>query len=401
MKEESKSIRNIVHADMDTFFVSCERLRDSKLDNIPVIIGGGSDRGVVSSCSYESRYYGVRSGMPMRYALKLCPDAKVVRGDMEWYSQKSQEVTEVLQERTPVLEKASIDEFFMDISGMDQFFGCYKWTTEMMGRVKKEVGLNMSFGLSANKTVSKIATNEGKPLGKMQIELAQTRQFLNPLSIKKIPMLGNETYRELSRIGIRSIEQLATSPQEFMQKMFGKNGLSLWGKAQGIDHSPVIPYSERKSISTERTFQRDTTDVVQLKALLVKMVEKAAFELRDSEQLTSVVSVKIRYSNFDTESKQVKIPYTANDEKLIKVVKELFDRLFQRRMLIRLIGVRFAGLIRGSQQIDLFEDTIHQVSLALAIDTMKKKFGSHVITRAETFNAYKGGGAGSSRRNDE
>lgn len=382
--------RTIVHADLDTFFVSCERLRDSKLNGIPVIIGGSSNRGVVSSCSYESRYYGVRSGMPMRYALKLCPSSKVIKGDMEWYSQKSKEVTEIIQDSMPLVEKASIDEFYMDVSGMDKFFGCYKWTNELMQRVHHESGLAMSFGLSKNKTVSKIATGEGKPFGKLQIHPAQTTHFLNPLSIKKIPMLGTETYRELSRIGIRKIEQLAGSPQEFMQKMFGKNGISLWNKAQGIDDSLVIPYSERKSISCERTFLKDTTNIVQLKALLVKMIESTAFDLRNSSQLTSIITVKIRYSNFDTETKQVRIAYTANDDKIIKVVKELFDRLYQRRMLIRLIGIRFSGLVRGNEQIDLFDDTVEKVRLNEAIDKMKKRFGSGCIKRAETLNAYSG-----------
>lgn len=386
----NNTTRSIVHSDLDTFFVSCERLRDPKLNNLPIIIGGTSGRGVVSSCSYESRVYGVRSAMPMRYALKLCPQAKVIKGDGELYSQKSKEVTEILQDNMPLLEKASIDEFYMDITGMDKFFGCYKWTSELMDKVKRESGLEMSFGLSNNKTVSKIATGEGKPFGKIHITPDYTQEFLNPLSIKKIPMLGPETYRELSRIGIRSIQQLAESPQEFMQKLFGKNGVSLWHKAQGIDNTPVVPYSERKSISTERTFMKDSTDVKKLKALLVKMVEKTAFDMRASGQMCSVVAVKIRYSNFDTETKQMRIPYTANDDKLIKIVKELFDKLYQRRMLIRLIGVRFSGLVRGNEQINLFEDTVDKVRLNEAIDKIKKRFGSQYITRAETFNAYSG-----------
>jgi DNA polymerase IV len=383
--------RQIVHSDLDTFFVSCERLRDSKLNGLPIIIGGNSGRGVVSSCSYESRVFGVRSAMPMRYALKLCPQARVIKGDMELYSQKSKEVTEIIQQSMPLVEKASIDEFYMDVSGMDQFFGCYKWTNELMQKIHHESGLAMSFGLSSNKTVSKIATGEGKPFGKIHIPPTLTKRFLNPLSIKKIPMLGIETYRELSRIGIRSIEQLASSPQEFMQKLFGKNGVSLWNKAQGIDHTPVVPYNERKSISYEQTFLKDTTNLIQLKALLVKMVEKTAFDMRNSNQMASIITVKIRYSNFDTQTKQMRISYTANDDKIIKVVKELFEKLYHRRMLIRLIGIRFSGLVKGNEQINLFEDTVDRVKLNEAIDKMKKRFGSHCISRAESFNAYEGG----------
>lgn len=382
--------RTIVHTDLDSFFVSCERVRDSRLKNIPLIIGGSSDRGVVASCSYEARYFGVRSAMPMRLALKLCPQAKVIRGDMELYSQKSTEVTQIIEENAPVMEKASIDEFYLDVSGLDKFFGCYKWTNELIEKIIRETGLPMSFGMSVNKTVSKMATSEGKPRGKMDIAPAMTQHFINPLSIKKIPMLGNETYKELSRIGIRVVKTLAETPPEFMQQLFGENGISLWKKANGIDNSVVVPYTERKSLSTERTFEKDTTDVKALKALLMKMVEELAFDLRQSQQLTSVVTVKIRYSNFDTQSKQKKIPYTANDQELIDVAKTLFDALYQRRMTLRLVGVRFSGLIQGHPQIDLFEDTLEQINLYQAIDRMKKRFGKHVITRAVTSNAYKG-----------
>jgi DNA polymerase-4 len=382
--------RTIVHTDLDTFFVSCERLRDSRLENIPLIIGGQSDRGVVASCSYEARYYGVRSAMPMRMALRLCPQAKVIRGDMELYSQKSNEVTQIISENAPVMEKASIDEFYLDVSGLDKYFGCYKWTNELIDKIMRETGLPISFGMSNNKTVSKIATSEGKPKGRLEVQPSLMQGFLNPLSIKKIPMIGDETYRELSRIGIRVIQHLAETPQEFLYQMFGENGYTIWKKANGIDNSLVLPYNERKSISTERTFEKDTTAIQQLKALLIKMVEELAFELRQSGQLTSTIAVKIRYSNFDTESKQKKIAYTANDNTIIETALSLFDVLYQRRMTLRLVGIRFSGLIYGQPQIDLFEDTEEQIKLLQAIDKMKKRFGAHVITRAITGNAYRG-----------
>ncbi len=382
--------RTIVHTDLDAFFVSCERLRDSRLNDIPLIIGGRSGRGVVSSCSYEARYYGVHSAMPMRYALKLCPQAKVISGDMGFYSDKSNEVTQIINERAPIVEKASIDEFYLDITGMDKFFGSYQWTSDLVDTVTKETGLGLSFGMSKNKTVSKIATGEFKPKGKAHIQNEMVKGFLNPLSIRKIPMIGNETYKELSRIGIRVIEQLSTTPPEFLQQILGKNGNSIWKKANGIDTTPVLAYNEKKSISNERTFERDSSDILKLKALLIKMIEKTAFELRNSDQLCSIVSVKIRYANFDTETKQMKIPYTASDDKLIPIIKSLFDKLYQRRMLIRLVGIRFSGLVRGQEQINLFEDTVDKVNLTQAIDRIKKQFGSNIITRAETMNAYKG-----------
>ncbi|MFM7023066.1 MAG: DNA polymerase IV [Flavobacteriales bacterium] len=382
--------RTIVHTDLDAFFVSCERLRDSRLKNIPIIIGGNTDRGVVASCSYEARYYGVRSAMPMRLALKLCPQAKVIRGDMELYSKKSTEVTQIIAENAPVMEKASIDEFYLDVTGLDKLFGCYKWTNELIEKIIRETGLPMSFGLSVNKTVSKIATGEGKPRGKIEVPPSQTQIFINPLSIKKMPMIGTETYRELSRIGIRIIQNLAETPKEFLYQMFGDNGLTMWKKANGIDLTNVEPYSERKSISTERTFEKDTTNIKELKALLIKMVEDLSFDLRQSKQLASVVTVKIRYSNFDTETKQKKIPYSANDDVLINTVLPLFDLLYQRRMTIRLVGVRFGGLVQGNPQIDLFEDTIEQINLLQAIDHLKKRFGADAVTRAVTMGAYKG-----------
>lgn len=376
--------RTVAHLDMDTFFVSCERLVNNQLKSIPLIIGGNSDRGVVASCSYEARQYGVRSAMPMKMALRLCPQAKVVKGDMQLYSSQSRIVTEIIQEQAPVLEKASIDEFYLDISGMDRFFGNYKWTVELTQRIMRETGLPVSFGLSVNKTVSKIATSEGKPTGKLHIEPKQVQSFLNPLSIRKIPQLGTATFTLLSRIGVRKIETLSQMPVEYVQQLIGKNGKELWKKANGIDYTPVEPYSERKSISTERTFEQDTIDIYWMKGILTGMVEKLAYQLRQENWLTSCVIVKIRYNNFDTETKQQRISYTACDHILIEQVKGLFDKLYTRRMRIRLIGISFSGLVRGNYQINLFEDTNEQMKLYQAMDTIKKRFGENAIKRSIT-----------------
>jgi len=372
--------RAIVHMDLDTFFVSCERLTNSELNGIPLIIGGG-DRGVVASCSYEARKFGVRSAMPIRMAMKLCPDAKIMKGDMELYSKLSHDVTEILQEKAPVLEKASVDEFYLDITGMDKFHGSYKWTNELAQKVIKETGLPISFSLSINKTVSKIATGEGKPVGNLEIPEQNVQAFLNPLSIQKIPMVGTVTFQLLSRIGVRKIQTLAEMPAEVLQQMIGKNGLELWKKANGIDHTPVEPYSERKSISTENTFSQDTIDIPKLKRVLLGMVEKLAFQLRSEQWLTSTVTVKIRYANFDTETKQCRVAYTSADHILTKTVMELFEKVYQRRMRLRLIGVRFSGLVRGTYQIDLFEDTQEMLALYAAMDKMKSRYGFDAVMR--------------------
>ncbi|QIY83743.1 DNA polymerase IV [Chryseobacterium sp. NEB161] len=373
--------RTIAHMDLDTFFVSCERLQNSKLNGIPVIIGGG-DRGVVASCSYEARYFGVRSAMPIRMALKLCPEAKVVKGDHELYSKLSNEVTEIIQEKVPVVEKASIDEFYLDLTGMDRFFGCYQWTTEVAESIKKNTGLPISFAVSANKTVAKIGTGEAKPLGRIEIPNREIQPFLNPLSIKKIPMVGNVTFQLLSRIGIRQIKTLAEMPVDVLQQMIGKNGSELWKKANGIDESPVVPYSERKSLYTEHTFAQDSIDVENMRSLISGMVEQLAFQLRQEKWLTSVVTVKIRYANFDTETKQCRFSYTSADHTLLKYALELFKKLYTRRMRLRLIGIRFSGLVHGCHQMDLFEDTEELMNLYQSMDRMKNRFGKTAVGRA-------------------
>lgn len=372
--------RSVVHMDLDTFFVSCVRLQNSALEGIPLIVGGG-DRGVVASCSYEARKFGVHSAMPIKLALRLCPEAKIVKGDMELFSRYSNTVSQIIEERAPVMEKASIDEFYLDITGMDKFHGSYKWTNELSATVTRETGLPISFALSVNKTVSKIATGEGKPRGNLEVPQTMVQQFLNPLSIRKIPMVGDATFKLLSRIAIRNIQTLAEMPINVLQEMIGKNGIELWKKANGIDNSPVEPYRERKSLSTEDTFHQDTTDMVFLRSVLCTMVEKLAYQLRSEGWLTSNVTVKLRYSNFDTETRQVTLAYTASDHTLTKAVLEAFGKLYQRRMSLRLVGVRFSKLVRGSYQINLFEDTQEMMSLYQTMDKIKNRFGANAVMR--------------------
>ncbi len=377
--------RNIVHFDLDTFFVSVERLINPALAGKPVLIGGTSDRGVVASCSYEARKFGVHSAMPMKMARTLCRDAVIVRGDMELYSKYSHDVTDIIAEKAPMYEKASIDEHYIDVTGMDRFFGTLRWTHELRQSIMKNTGLPISFGLSVNKTVSKIATGEAKPNGELQVQRDAVKPFLAPLSIRKIPMIGDKTYRLLRSMGIVTIDTLSKIPVEMMERVMGKNGIMIWEKANGQDSTPVVPYSESKSISTETTFEQDSIDVVKMKEKLVKMVEKIAFELRDQQKLTSCVTVKIRYSNFDTHTLQKSVPYTAFDHILIPLVKELFDRLYQRRMLIRLIGVRFSGLVAGNPQLNMFEDSSEMISLYQALDKVRNKYGQKIVRRGVAY----------------
>jgi len=374
--------RTIVHMDLDTFFVSVERMINSTLVGKPVIIGGMSDRGVVSSCSYEARQFGVHSAMPMRMAKQLCDDAVFIRGDMEEYSKQSKLVTDIISESAPVYEKASIDEHYIDITGMDRFFGSLKWSHELRERIIKNTGLPISFGLSTNKTVSKIATGEAKPNGELHITSDNVKPFLFPLSIRKIPMIGKKSYQLLRSMGVSTIRTLSMIPPEMIMQVMGKNGIVVWKRANGIDNTPVVQYSERKSISTERTFDKDTIDIIKLKNLLISMVEKITFELRKKQKLTGCVTVKIRYSNFDTHTQQKHLTYTSFDHVLIATALELFEKLYTRRMLIRLIGVRFSHLVGGSQQLDLFDDKPEMVDLYQAMDNIRLRYGKKAIVRA-------------------
>jgi DNA polymerase IV len=374
--------RNVVHMDLDTFFVSVERLVNRNLVGKPVIIGGLSDRGVVASCSYEARAFGVHSAMPIKMARQLCSEAAFIRGDMEQYSRYSNLVTDIIADAAPVYEKASIDEHYIDITGLDRFFGCLQWSRELRQRIVRETGLPISLGLSVNKTVSKIATGEAKPNGLRDVPSIAVQPFLNPLSISKIPMVGPQTYKLLRSMGIITIETLSRIPMDMMERVLGQNGISIWKKANGIDPSPVQPWSEQKSMSAEHTFEQDTTDVQQLERVLLRMTEGLAFELRQKQKMTACVTVKIRYSNFDTHTLQKRIPYTSFDHLLKEVAKSLFAQLYNRRMLIRLVGVRLSQLISGTYQMNLFEDSPEMISLYRSLDVIRKRYGKHAIHSA-------------------
>jgi DNA polymerase-4 len=375
-------MKSIIHIDLDTFFISCERMIDSRLVGKPVLVGGVTDRGVVASCSYEARAFGIHSAMPMKMARQLCPEAIVIRGNSGTYSKFSNEITDIIKEESPLYEKSSIDEFYIDATGMDRFFGCYKWAQELRGRIIKETGLPISFALSTSKTVAKVGTGEAKPNNHREIPKDTEMPFLAPLSIKKIPQVGDQTYRMLRSMGVEKVRTVQEMPMELMERVMGKPGITLWKKTHAIDNTPVIPYHERKSISIERTFERDTTDMVKLKSIIKAMAENLAYQLRNGDKLTSCITVKIRYSDFQTTSKQLRIPYTSADHTIIRTVEELFDKLYDRRVLIRLVGVRFSHLVGGGYQINLFEDSEELINLYQAMDKMRNKYGQDAVKRA-------------------
>ena len=379
--------RQIAHFDLDCFFVSVECLKDARLKGRPLLVGGG-ERGVVAACSYEARRFGIHSAMPMKLARRLCPEATILRGDFESYSKYSQLVTEIIGDSVPLFEKASIDEFYLDLSGMDRFLGVRKYTGELKQKVLKESGLPVSYALASNKLISKVATNEGKPDGQLEIPFGMERAFLAPLSIAKLPGIGKETAYKLVRRGVEKIQTLSRIPVEMLEAMLGKTGVELWRKANGLDESLVVPYREQKSISTENTFQTDTINMDFLHAQLVRMAESVGFELRKQDRLTGCVTVKLRYSNFDTVVKQKTIDFTGSDETLLRIARELFDKLYDRRLLVRLLGIRLTRLVPGNYQIKLYEDTQESVRLYQSIDSIKRQFGEKALMRAVGLEKY-------------
>lgn len=371
--------RAVLHLDMDAFFVSVERKYNSDLLHRPVIIGGSNHRGVVSSCSYEARHFGVRSGMPIALARRFCPEAVYLRGDIDLYSRESGLITDIITEQAPVFAKSSIDEFDIDLSGMDRYVGVCKWSRELRHRIMRESGLPVSSGIAVNRFVSKMATNAAKPCNEKQVTPGGEKTFLAPIHISKMHGVGEVNARKLIYMGIRHIGTLSKIPKPLLQREFGKYGNYLWERSNGIDPSVIAPYRKEKSISKERTFQSDSIDPVFLRTQLLDMCSRLAFQLRNAGKLTSCITVKIRYSDFQTYTQQRKISYTANDRTLRRHVEELFRNLYQRRQRVRLVGIKLSGLVAGNSQISLLDDTIREIDLLLAMDRIRRRFGETAV----------------------
>ncbi len=371
----------IAHFDLDTFFVSVECINDPTLKGKPLIVGGSKERGVVAACSYEARKYGIHSAMPMSRAMQLCPHAVVVKGSRGDYSKYSRWVTNIIAEKAPLFEKASIDEFYIDLGGMEKYHKPYEWTISLREEIINKTGLNISFGLAANKMVAKIATDEAKPNGYLIVPPGNEEAFLAPLKVNKIPGVGDQTYRILLAMGIEYIRDIATVPTEILEQRLGKYGLELLHKSKGIHHGIVHAYHEAKSVSTENTFHENTGDLDFLMAELVRMTEKVAFELRGENKTAGVIAVKIRYPDFETTSRQTTIPYTFYDDELIPVAKELFLKLYRPGQKLRLIGVRLSELTNEAVQTNLFSNSEKKSELYKAIDSLKNKFGKGSIRK--------------------
>ena len=378
----STSSNIIAHFDLDSFFVSVELLKDPSLKNKAVIVGGQNERGIVTTCSYEARKFGVHSAMPMKTAMRLCPHAVVISGTYSEYSRYSKWVTQVIAAKALLFEKASIDEFYIDLDGMDKFFDPLKWTIELRELIMNETGLPISFGIAKNKMLAKMATNEAKPNGFLQVPLGKEKEFLAPLEVNKIPGVGEQSNGILNYHGIKLISDIHNTTPENLEKLLGKWGYELWNKAQGGHTSTISPYREAKSISKENTFEENITDVDFLMGEIVRMAEKISFELRKEEKVAGCVTIKLRYPDFETTSRQTSIPYTSADDEIIPVAKDLFRKLYQKGKPVRLLGMRLSNLSNDAVQTNLFHNTESKNALYKAIDHVKNRFGTTSIYRA-------------------
>jgi DNA polymerase IV len=372
----------IAHFDLDSFFVSVEYLKDPSLKGKPVIVGGQNEKGIVSTCSYEARKFGIHSAMPMKTAMRLCPHATVISGNYADYSHYSKMVTDIVASKAPLFEKASIDEFYIDLDGMDQFFDPLQWTCDLRDLIIKETGLPISFGIGKNKMVAKMATNEAKPNGYMQILPGKEKDFLAPLSVDKIPGVGSQTSEILVFHGFKLIGDLQKTDPETLEKLLGKWGIDLWTKAQGSHSSTISEFREAKSISKENTFDEPVTDLQKLKSEIVRMTEKVSFNLRKEQKVTACITIKLRYPDFETVSRQVTIPFTAADDEIIPVAKSLLEKLYTKGKPVRLIGVRLSNLRNVAVQTSLFENSKRKNMLYKAIDGVKDRFGGSAVYRA-------------------
>ncbi len=372
----------IAHFDIDSFFVSVELVRDPSLKGKPVIVGGSRERGIVTTCSYEARKFGVHSAMPMKTALRLCPEAIVLHGNYAEYSKYSRWVTQVIASKAPLFEKASIDEFYIDLTGMEKFFNPLQWTIDLRNLIIEETGLPISFGIGGNKMIAKMATNEAKPNGFLQVLPGKEKEFLANLEVSKIPGVGEQTTQILTYHGFKFISDIDKTTPENLEKILGKWGIDLWSRLQGTHRSTIAAYHESKSISTENTFEENIVDVNRLMSEIVRMTEKIAFELRKDEKVAGCVTVKIRYPDFETVSRQTTIPYTCADDEMIPVAKGLFNKLYKKGQPVRLLGVRLSDLTNDAIQTNLFDNVEKKNTLYKAIDNVKNRFGTNSVVRA-------------------
>ena len=371
----------IAHFDLDSFFVSVELINNPSLKGKPVLVGS-IERGVVATCSYEARKFGIHSAMPMKRALHLCPSAIVTNASRHQYGKYSRWVTELIAEKVPLFEKASIDEFYVDLTGMDRFFGASTFAQDLRKHITAQTGLPISCGLAAARFIAKMATNQAKPNGFLQIKPGQEKEFLWPLSIDKINGVGEQTAQLLKSKGLYTIEDIARTPLPVLTSYVGKWGESLWEKSQGIGSAEIYTEWEQKSVSHEQTFDHDHSDLRFLLQQIVSLCVETAADVRSEEKLAGCITVKIKYSNFEVVSRQETIDYTALDDVITAKAKLLFQQLYQPGRPVRLLGVRCSHLVPINLQMSLFEKTAEKLQLYQTMDEINERFGKDALTKA-------------------
>ncbi len=376
--------KKIIHVDMDSFFVSVELLKRPLLRGNALVTGGSPEgRGVITCASYEARKYGVSSGMSARDAIKLCPKLIFLGSNHTDYSYYSELIYDIYEERVPIVEQASIDEFYLDVTGCERLLGdAFDFCTELKKIVKDKTSLPHSIGIAPNKALSKIASKVAKPDGIREVKKGEEIEFLKPLAIKYISGIGKKTAKTLTELGINTIGDLQGVQKEHLKVVFGKHGANLYYQARGMYESSVKMDTERKQISKERTFSADSSDLDFIDRKMYELVQKICFTLRERRKLAGEVTVKLRYSDFDTHTMTKKIFPTNFDDKVFEQAKILFRRLHKRRVRIRLIGVKLGSFsdeqlqldwldTGGSQKKDEFYDVMDKVRDKFGFDSIK------------------------------
>jgi DNA polymerase-4 len=384
--------RVIIHVDMDAFFAAVEQRDHPEYRGRPVVVGsdpkGGKGRGIVATCSYEARKFGIHSAQPISQAWRLCPDAIYVRGDMGKYVRVSDRLMNILFEFTDLVEPLSIDEAFLDVTGSSGLFGSGTETAQRIRmRIKQELSLTASIGVAANKFVAKVASDLRKPDGLVIVEPGTEREFLAPLEIRRLWGVGAKTESFLNQMGIRRIGQLADLSAGDAVSWLGKNGEQLWQLSRGLDDRPVSPESGYKSIGHENTFDQDTADSRLLYQTLLCLTEKVARRLRAHQAKARTITVKVRLADFSSSTRRVTLKSAVDTaENLFPAASKLMQGLLPEGALIRLIGVYGSNLEAGQaiRQLNLFEGSSggKDRRLATAIDEVLKRYGDGAITRA-------------------
>jgi len=382
----------IAHFDLDSFFVSVERLynpelarRDENGEMPPVVVGGSADtRGVVASASYEARKYGVRSAMPVKTAIRLCPHLVIVKGRHGVYSEISSKIVKRLHDFVPVIEQTSIDEGYMDLTGCEKLFNndFYSALLKFQSHIDDEFHLPISFGLGSTRVIAKIASGKAKPKGIRIVEPGSEENFLGSLDIREIPGIGPKTTDKLTQYGYRKVSQLQELTEKHLEQSLGKYGRDLYKIIHGNSSSQVLPESERKSISSEETFAEDLSPESDFISLFSPHIEEICYRLRNIGKKARTVTIKIRYKDFSTKTRSVSI-LPANDDKIVnRTVKKLFTELYDKKTPVRLIGVGLSNLSDTTEATaDLFtsHDTKRETILQ-SVDQIRKKFGINAIT---------------------